>query len=140
MRILVLIVLILTSRSAFSESDSYINGISINSDLAEIIEAFGTPLESKEALDWFDYVHRYDRFEIYAYGDGTLVGGASEEVGVCIGIDVCVGEEFAAGSLERAPSYIAARYSHIFENRGCPYYVNVLEGKVVRVAILCRPD
>lgn len=140
MKALKLALLIIISNSAFSEDESYLNGISINSNLSDVIEIFGEPLKTEDAWDWFDYVHSFEGFELYAHNDGVIVGGASETDGICLGLNVCVGGELASNQFTEAPSYKSDRYSHVLDKRWCPYFVNVVNEVVVKVAVLCRPD
>ena len=129
-----------TSSFLFAEGESFLNGISINSNIADVIEVFGEPASTEDAWDWFDYIHRFEDFELYAYSDGTLIGGASDTAGICLGIPACVGDNLDVELFSETHSHIRNLYSHSYEKRQCPYYVNVVDDVIEKIVVLCRPD
>jgi hypothetical protein len=125
-----------------------ISGIDVGMSIAEVENLKGKPTSIESILDWFDYVYKYEKFELHVLRDKkTIVGVASSYEGVCLNKEICVGNklDISASFMKEfekwtAPAYSQYQFARVKEGDTCRRFIKVKDMVIKEVATLCSPD
>ncbi|WP_147305150.1 hypothetical protein [Alkalilimnicola ehrlichii] len=135
---------LMTLASGLSSQSLAVGGVDLSMQMEDVVSAFGEPLRTESAMDWYDHVHIYEDFSIHTVGGQDIVGIESDSEGVCLGDGVCVGdvwdEELLADSgYEDCCDRVYPVFNYWKPDDNCRYLLAVEGSKVVKVAGFCSP-